>query len=362
MVKDILVKNNIIKADKAIIDIGIYSAKILEAHYTAKCVDIEDANIIKTGFKGEFDFEEFAKRVDTVLVGKVRKDIIVSLPSSMAESKIISIKNKTDKDTKSLVEKQCQSFGKASNITHVINSTFLGKREEQGDSVSYFLISAVSKAVINELIESFEDQGMKITRIVCSQYNQVCLSNLYNSEYDSLNRIVFDMGHKESRITAFAEGVAVYTRVINYGFNDYVEKIFKVHTDAGKRDIQKALINIGGDNKLLERDGIAFFENINKNLYLKCISDVDDEILNEISRILDMCNNNDIDISKIFCTGSHIIGFSEKLEEASGIPCENVYFTYEDEISGENFVVIIDTENIEPTFSGAVGLAACPMF
>ena len=95
MVKDILVKNNIIKADKAIIDIGIYSAKILEAHYTAKCVDIEDANIIKTGFKGEFDFEEFAKRVDAVLVGKVRKDIIVSLPSSMAESKIISIKNKT---------------------------------------------------------------------------------------------------------------------------------------------------------------------------------------------------------------------------------------------------------------------------
>lgn len=360
--KDTLVKNNIIKADKAIIDIGTYSAKILEAHYTAKHVDIKDANIIKTGFNGEFDFEEFANNVNAVLAGKVRKDIIVSIPSSMTESKIISIKNKTDRDTKSLVEKQCQSFGKASNITHVINSTFLGKREEQGDSVSYFLITAVSKSTINEIIESFDELGMKITRIVCSQYNQVCLSKFYNNEYDSLNRIMLDIGHKESKITAFADGIAVYTRVINYGFRNYVDKIFKVHTDASKKDIQKALINVGGDIRLVERDGNAFLENMNKNLYLKCISDVDDEILNEISRILDMCNNNDIDISKIFCTGSQLIGFSEKLEESSGIPCENIYFTYEDEISGENFVVIIDAENIEPTFSTAVGLAACPMF
>lgn len=360
--KDTLVKNNVIKADKAIIDVGIYSAKIIEAHYTSKCVNVEDANIIKTGFGENFDFEEFAKRVDTLLLGKVRKDIIVSLPSSMAESKIISVKNKNDRDTKALVEKQCANFGKASHITHVISSTFLGKREEQGDSVSYFLISAVSKSVINELIESFEDLGMKITRIVCSQFNQICLSKLFNNEYDSLNRIIIDFGHKESRITAFAEGIAVYTRVISYGFNDYVERIFKVHNDAGKRDIEKALINLGCDSVLIERDGIGFLENINKNLYLKCISDIDEQIFNEISRVIDMCISNDIEISKIFCTGSQLIGFMEKLEETSAISCENICFMYDDEMNGENFLVVIDAENIESYFSNAVGLAACPMF
>ena len=42
------------------------------------------------------------------------------------------------------------SFGRVNPITHVLDYAFLGKREEQGDSVSYYLISAVQKSVAHD--------------------------------------------------------------------------------------------------------------------------------------------------------------------------------------------------------------------
>ena len=155
--RDKLVKNNIITADKAVIDIGTNTAKVLDVHYTSKEIEIEDANFVPAGRFGDFNFLEFAKRIDSVIKGKKRRDIILSLPSNMTESKIVSVKNKNEKDTLKTVEKHCKSFGRTSPLSHVINSAFLGKREEQGDTVSYYLISAVQKSIINELIECFAD-------------------------------------------------------------------------------------------------------------------------------------------------------------------------------------------------------------
>ena len=96
--RDNLLKNNIIKADKAVIDIGSNTTKILSVHYTAKEIVVEDAEIVSSGGMNVFNFVKFANRINSVLKGKKRKDIILSLPSNMTESKIVSVKNKNGKE------------------------------------------------------------------------------------------------------------------------------------------------------------------------------------------------------------------------------------------------------------------------
>ena len=54
------------------------------------------------------------------------------------------------------------------------------------------LITDIPKTTINEFIEAFADLGMKITRVVSNQYNQICLSKVYSDEYENTNRIYID--------------------------------------------------------------------------------------------------------------------------------------------------------------------------
>ena len=94
---DVLIKNNIIKKNKLIVDIGMFETKVLEAHYEAKKITITSAKTI--GSKGivdenGIDFSELASKIDDEFSGSGKKDVSVSLPSELCESKIITIKNK----------------------------------------------------------------------------------------------------------------------------------------------------------------------------------------------------------------------------------------------------------------------------
>ena len=75
--RDELLKSNVIKAQKAIIDIGTDSTKVLEASYTSKEINIEEAYLLKVSYNGETSFTEIAKKVDEKLYGRQRKDIII---------------------------------------------------------------------------------------------------------------------------------------------------------------------------------------------------------------------------------------------------------------------------------------------
>lgn len=355
--RDKLLKNNIITADKAVIDIGTNTTKILSVHYTAKEIEIDDAEIVSSGAMNAFNFVKFANRINTVLKGKKRKDIILSLPSNMTESKIVSVKNKNSKDTEKAIEKHCKSFGRTSPLTHVVNSVRLGKREEQGDTVTYYLISAVPKTTINEFIEAFADLGMKITRVVSSQYNQICLSKVYSDEYENTNRIFVDFGHKESRVTVFADNIAVYSRTINVGFLSYVDKIFKAQDTAGMKDVIYALLNVGEEK---EKDTKKFLFGI-EDIYFEGIKEINQNFFSEFSRILDMCSNNDIDITKVYVSGYILDGFIKNFSKEIGIRCESVNF--DDGKKARNGIVLdIDTEaELEERYSNAIGLAFCPL-
>lgn len=361
---DALIKNNVIKADKDIVDIGRYSTKILEVHYASKEVIVKTSKLVETVYDAEtenVDFTALAKKVDECSKGKSRKAVSISLPAEMTENKIITIKNKKESDIPKVIRNEFSNFGKVSSITHVVDYAFLGKREEQGDTVFYCLVSAVHKKTANELVEAFARKGLKIKTIVSSIYAQICLSELYFDEYENLNRIFADIGADTIRVTVFVEGVPVYTRLIDIGFNDYVKKIFHSNVTAGKPEIIKTLLEVGELSGLKLDKYNKYFYSLDKDEYKTCLDEVDYTIFREIDRIIDLCSGNEFQINKIYLTGKVIDGFRDKMKEHTGIACEYVAFEPYDEKDGKNYVVLIDDKKFNADFTNAIGLAVCPM-
>lgn len=361
---DILIKNNIVKKNKVIIDIGLFATKILGVHYAAKKVAVTYAKVFdnRSIIEGEaIHFDELAKKVDEVITGTGRGDISISLPAEFCENKIITIKNKKESDIPKIIKKDYMSFGRVSPITHVIDYAFLGKREEQGDSVFYYLISAVQKSVANDLISAFAKHRMRVKTIVSSVYNQICLSALFFDEYEYLNRLMIDFGTKTTRITAFSEGTAVYTRVLDFGFESYVSDLFAIQDMAGKPEIIRALLNVGEERDIYEGEEKEYFEVLDKETYFNCIEDNDTRVIRDISRVIDLCSSNDVSITKIYCTGFTLLGFPEKIQDALGMAVENVSFHSFDRKEGEGYLLEIGDVKLDGEYSNAIGLCIYPM-
>ena len=274
-VLDFLIKNNIIKKNKLIIDIGMYETKVLETHYEAKRITVISAKTIASkGIVDEnsIDFFELASRINEEFSGSGKRDVSVSLPSELCESKIISIKNKKKSEIPKIIKKDYMTFGRVNPITHIVDYAFLGMHEEEGDTVYYYLLSAVQKSVAAELVSSFERHKFKVKTIVSGVYNQICLSEIFFDEYEHLNRVFVDFGTNTTRITAFSEGKAVYTRNIDTGFNSYVKSLFTAQENAGKPEIIRALTNIGEFSALSDDIINDFFDTLNPEVYKRCIA------------------------------------------------------------------------------------------
>lgn len=361
---DILIKNNIIKKNKLIVDIGMFETKVLEAHYEAKKITVTSAKTI--GSKGiadenGIDFSELASRIDAEFSGTGKKDVSVSLPADFCESKIITIKNKKKSEIPKIIKKEYMTFGRANPITHVVDYAFLGMREEDGDTVFYCLLSAVQKSIAADLVASFEKHRLKVKTIVSSVYNQICLSELFFDEYEHLNRLFVDFGTNSTRITAFSEGMAVYTRSMDIGFNSYIKNLFSAQEDAGKPEIIRALMNVGEYTDLAEDIIREYFEELNINVYRRCVDEVDDYTINDILRVIDLCSKNELIVSKIYCTGNIVKGFDKKLTDRLNVEVEKVVFHSMDEKEGKGYLFEIDDIDFSRNYINAIGLCIYPM-
>lgn len=358
---DAAIKYNLVPGHKTIIDIGTDSTKILEVNYASKEINVEEAHFIKSGYDKEKGFTEIARKIGDTLDRKMSKDIIVILPSSLTESKIIPVKNKSDKESKKILYKQRRNFGKSNPLTHEVRSTLLGTREEQGDTVSYYLITSITKGAICELYEAFDLYKIEITRIVGVQFGQVCLSLLFSEDYDNINRILVDFGNTESRIMVFADRVAVYSRTIPIGFQSYVKKLFDADNTAGKKEILSALINIG-DTDVDEETAKDKLFNIGKSFYYESISEVNKQFFKEFERILDMCSNSEIEVSKVYFSGYVLNGFLTSFMNNTELECELIRFDNDEFKAGDGVVIDIQAEEpLNSRFSNAVGMTICPL-
>ena len=361
---DILIKNNIIRKNKLIVDIGMYETKVLETHYEAKKITVISAKTIGSKDivdENGIDFSELALRIDEEFSGSCKKDVSVSLPSELCESKIITIKNKKKSEIPKIIKKDYMTFGRANPITHIVDYAFLGMREEDGDTVFYYLLSAVQKSIAAELVASFEKHRLKVKTIVSSVYNQICLSEIFFDEYEHLNRLFVDFGTNTTRITAFSEGMGVYTRSMDIGFNSYIKSLFNAQEDAGKPEIIRALTNVGEYTDISENIKREFFEELSLEVYKRCISEVDDFAINDISRVIDLCSKNDLVISKIYYTGNIIKGFDKKISEKLNVIVERVMFHSCDEKEGKGYLLQIDDIDFLQSYINALGLCIYPM-
>ena len=361
---DILIKNNVIKKNKIIVDIGIYATRILDVRYASKKIIIDKASMFENTSYDDaegINFDDIARKVDDKTNGRGKRDISVSLPAEICENKIVAIRNKRDSDIPKIIEKEHMDFANASRLTHVIDYAFLGKREEQGDTVAYYLISAVQKTVANDLVNAFAEHKMKVTTIVSSMYNQICLSELYFDDYENMNRMFIDIGSRTTRVIAFAEGVPIYARTIEYGFKSYVNLLFKSQSDVGKPDIITALNEVGEMSGLNVGVYSKYFYTLDKDLYKSCLEDVDGNMFREIDKIVDVFSSNDVAITKIYLTGHIIEGFRDKLKNHTDMECECVTFNDWDEKDGKNYLLWVEDAGFKADYSNAVGLAINPM-
>lgn len=357
---DVLIKNNIIKKNKMIVDIGTFATKVMEVHYAAKKITIMSARTIdnrQVMDNGEINYNELARKIYMEKRGTGKKDVSISLPANLCENKIINIKNKKESEIQKIIKKDHLNFGKANPLTHVIDYAFLGKREEQGDTVFYFLITAVQKSVVNEIIAAFNEYKMKIKTIVSSVYNQICLSKLFFDDYENLNRLFIDFGTRTTRITAFAEGCGVYTRNLDFGFNQIIEKLFQTQSLANKPEVVSA-VNKVGYYMLEDTKG---YECFNVGAYNNTIEDVSAELFKEIRRVIDLCESNDTEISKIYITGFVMPKMAEKIGEETGVKAQQVKFGVFDDKTGDGYILEIDDTQLGAEYSNALGLAIYPM-
>lgn len=361
---DALIKNNIIKKNKLIVDIGMYETKVLEAHYEAKIVTVISAKTINS--KGIVDenginFSELASRIADEFSGSCRRDVSVSLPSEMCESKIVTIKNRKKSEIPKIIKKDYMSFGRANPITHVVDYAFLGKREEDGDTVYYYLLSAVQKSVATDLVAGFLKHKLKVKTIVSGIYNQICLSEVFFDEYEHLNRLFVDFGTNTTRITAFSEGMAVYTRSIDMGYNSYINSLFSAQERAGKPEIIRVLSNVGEYIGMASNPANDYFGLLSSDVYKRCVNEIDDYTINDISRVVDLCTKNDLLISKIYYTGNVLKGFDDKIGERLDMIVEKVNFHSLDDKEGKGYILEIDDIEFSGAYSNALGLCIYPM-
>ncbi len=358
---DVLIKNNVVKQDKIIVDIGEFAIKVLSVHYVSKRVEISEVLVLDSGFffeNGSFDYSKIACKLNAVLKGRGKKNITIILPNSITETKIVAIKNKKESDLGKVIEGEYSVFGKASKQTHVVDYGCIGKREELGDTVNYCLLSAAPKTAITEIINAFKEYGLRVTTVLPLEATQICLSELYFDDYDDLNRLVVDFGTRSTRITAFSDNVAVYTRTIDYGYQTYLEELFSSLLNAGKPEIKSVLPTVGCDR---EQSGNPEFLFINENEYFECVDSVNEKITGEIMRVIDMCVNNDVDISKIYYTGFVIPGFDGVLSASTGLACQNISINCFEEKYGKDYCLAEETGNISSEFSNAIGAAIYPV-
>jgi len=356
---DYLVKKNIIKKSKIVIDIGQKFVKILSVHYEKGKISIHGSAKIDSAacfFEGELsDIKELVKKIDNALGRKKMNrssEISLSIPSYMGVQKIVAIKNVKPKDLDKHIKKEYPTIGKATSVTHYIDWAYLGQREIGGETVQYCMLAAVSKAHLIPILSEFEKRKLKVTSVTFPTYNLVDLSDLYVNDYEHQNKMLVDFGMSQTRVVVECEGVAVYAREIDIGFNTFADSLFNSFPSIGVPEIVTMLTQMG----IREENFLAGLHD--KDAFFAVIDKLSGDMQNELIRIIQMCDEDGCSITKIICASGVIDGLFNRFSE-NGIEVEQYSFETSERTSGSTFTISAQDEagEISADFGGAVGIA-----
>jgi Tfp pilus assembly PilM family ATPase len=357
---DLLIKKNIIRKNRIIIDVGEKYMKILAVRYEHGRVIIHSAHKLDVSgcfFEGELsDVHELVKRISAEITRNrlnAYTEIVLSLPSNMASHKLIQVKNVKPKDLEKHIQKQNIIFSKFNSITCHTDWAYLGKHERNEETVLFCMIASVNKSHLMPILNEFDKRNLKIAGISFPTYNLTCLSDLYRNGYEHPGTMLLDFGQTSTRIIVEYEGAIVYTREINIGFQTFVDSLVNAFGNLGIPDIIEILTKHSRESPPL-LTGLH-----NTNAFFDLVDKLISDWQNELIRIIQMCNEEAMPITKIVCVGTmpyNMLSFFEQ----SGIATE--LFKLTEPISGNGYTIIPDANiELDELYGNAVGIAISTM-
>ena len=344
---DFLIKNNIIKRAKVIVDIGHKYIKLIGVKYENKhavvscCSKIDSSNIF---FDGEIGVQELTKSVALFMRTNRLKncEVSLSLPSDIVISKIIEVRNIRVKDIDKHIKAEHYSFNRVNSLTHIIDWTYLGKREENGDTIHYCLLCAAAKSTIMPILAEFEKRNLKIGTISSAFNDQIHFADLFHNDYENPNKLFVDFGQYGTRVIVFIEGTPVYCREIGIGFNSFLSELLK-ETSMGIPDI---LARLEQNTPVIVNDE-KFDDVLDRQVSV---------FLHEIERIIEMFEDDIVSISKIIWSGTLLQEVKDGLSNGGYIIVENFNLRDMDNASGTDYIVTAQTMQLDSSYNNAVGL------
>lgn len=338
-------------------DVGNKFIKLLAANYSGKKITVTGVQKLSSEQlfqQSELNYAELVRCVEGVTGTKKRTELSLSLPADMVEYKIVGIKNKKMTKLKVHIEKEYAFSGKVSPVTHEIDYAYLGNRVENGDSIHYCLVGAVSKSIIHTLTDEFEKRKMRVTTISFPVYDLICLSKLFTGDYR--NKLIIDFGVKGTRIAAVCDGVPVYVRNINIGFQTYVDNLFTAQENMGRPDIIEIICTVGEMQILTGENLVRYFSRFKRDLYVSVVNKVSEALAKEIFRVVELCENNNVPITKIICNDYPIKGFEQRLKSGN-MEVECFDLSLAEIAHGKDFILHLGNVNADASYNNALGLA-----
>lgn len=343
---DFLIKNNVIKKVKVIADVGHKYLKIIGVRYENKqavvfCCDKVDSSGIF--LDDEINAHELVRLISSFIrTNRIRNpEISLSLPSSMTVSKIVDVRNIKEKDIDKHIKNEHYNFNRVTPITHIIDWAYLGKREENGDTIHCCLLCATPKSVVMPLLEQFTKCKIKVGLITTDFANQVYFADLFANDFEHMNKMLVDFGQQTTKIIVLLDNIPVYCREIDIGYDIIQSTIFK-ETGVGIPEIAARLLNgVTHDNPELETA-----------VHLQA-----DILYNEINRIIQMFEDDTVSISKIIWSGLCIYDVKNLIDTDGYISVDNFNLCDVDSANGSDYVISAQTMQLDGDFNGAVGMA-----
>lgn len=357
---DLLVKKNIIKKNKVIIDIGHKYIKLLGVTYANNRITVTGSYTIDAVpffFEEELtNYRELVRQINDVINRKklIRHgEISLSIPSNMVEYRIGSAKNIKISELGKIIKSNV-GLNKVNEITHNIDWSYLGQAEKNSDTQTYYLVAAVNKSVLTPLINEFENKNLRVTTVSFSQNNIIGFSEIFGSDFDNPNKLYLDFGMNDTKVIVESSGTAIYSRTIDIGFNTFVDKVFSTCEGVSIPEIIELIRTVGIKK---EKYPVAV---INEEKYLEVMERINLQWQNEIIRIIRLCENEGVEISKIVCVNTPLLGQLDSFTE-NDITVD--YFPPEEitEFSCAGYSINLDDSEDYSNFGNSIGLAMATM-
>jgi len=122
---------------------------------------------------------------------------------------------------------------------------------ESAPTEALVLLAAAKKDFINQILESFEKNDLRISEI---SLDSICLINIFLSQYketDETNTCILDIGYDFSTMTILNKNIPFLTRDVKFNAKDLLQVMSRLK-DLSFSDIEKRLASSKGNKEFLE--------------------------------------------------------------------------------------------------------------